>query len=59
MQHAILVTEGNALQKLVHEGFDCQKIELAAVAAVHEFLKILVHVFEDQHELILCVYDIM
>lgn len=60
VQNAVFVAECNALKELVHEGFDSDVIELTAAAAgIHVFLQIFVHVFEDQHEFVLGVDDIV
>ena len=60
VQNTIFVAKGNALKELVHEGFDGDVIELTASApGIHVFLQIFVHVFEDQHEFVLGVDDIM
>ena len=60
VQDAVVVAEGDALEELVHEGFDGDVVELAArVAAVHVFFKVFVHVFEDEHEFVLGVDDIV
>ena len=60
VQDTVFVAEGNTLEKLVHEGFDGDVVELAAgVAAVHELFEIFVHVFEDEHEFIFGVDDIV
>ena len=60
MQDAVLMAEGDAVEKLVHEGLDGDVVELAALAAgVHELLQIFVHVFKDEHKLVLGVYDIV
>ena len=54
------MAKSNALEELVHEGFDGDVVQLAAGAAgVHVLLKVLVHVFEYEHELILGMYDIV
>lgn len=54
------MAKGNAVQELVHEGFDGQIVELAAGAAgVHEFLEVFVHVFEHQHEFVFRVDDVV
>lgn len=60
VEDAVFVAESDALQELVHEGFDGHVVELAALAArIHEFLEVLVHVFEDEHEFVLGVDDIV
>lgn len=60
VQDAVFVAEGNSLEKLVHEGFDGDVVKLTASAAgIHVFLQILIHVFKDQHELVLGVDDIV
>lgn len=60
MQDAVLVAKGDALEELVHEGFDGHVVELTALAArVHELLEVFVHVFEDEHELVLGVNDVV
>ena len=44
----------------MHEGFDGDVVELAAgVAAVHVLFEVLVHVFEDEHEFVFGVDDIV
>ena len=53
-------TEVYALEQLVHERFDDNGVECATVSVgVHILLKIFVHVFEDEHKLILGVNDIV
>ena len=60
VEDAVFVAEGDALQELVHEGFDGDEVQGAVVAAaVHVFLQVLVHVFEDEHEFVFCVDDIV
>lgn len=60
VQYSVVMAEGDSLQKLVHERFDGDVVQLTATAArIHVLLQVLVHVFEDQHELILRVDDIM
>jgi hypothetical protein len=54
------MAELDALEKLVHEGFDGDGVECSSVTlGVHIFLQILIHVFEDEHELVLRVDDIV
>jgi hypothetical protein len=60
VEDSVRVAEVDALEELVHEGFDgdggqCSSISLS----VHVLLQILIHVFEDQHELVLSVNDIV
>ena len=44
----------------MHEGLDGYEIELATCATgVHKLLEVFVHVFEDEHELVLRVDDIV
>lgn len=60
MQDAVFVAEGDTLEELIHEGFDCDVVELTALAArVHEFLEVFVHVFEDEHEFVFGVDDVV
>ena len=60
MEHTIFVAKGNALEELVHEGFDGDVVQLTAGAAgVHVLLEVFIHIFEDEHELVLGVYDIV
>lgn len=60
MEDAVVVAEGDALQELVHEGLDGDEVELTTRAArVHKLLEVLVHVFEDEHQLVLRVNDIV
>lgn len=60
VQDAVFVAKSDAVQELVHEGFDGEVVELAAGAArVHEFLEVLVHVFEDEHEFVVGVDDVV
>jgi len=60
VEDAVFMAEGDALEELVHEGFDGYIVELAARAtAVHEFLEVFVHVFEDEHELVFGVDDVV
>ena len=54
------MAKSNALEQLVHEGFNGDVVQLTTGAAgVHVLLQVLVHVFKDEHELILSVYDIV
>jgi hypothetical protein len=54
------VAEGDAAEELLHEGFDGDVVELATVAArVHVLFEVLVHVFEDEHELVFGVDDVV
>ena len=54
------MAKGNALEELVHEGFNGDVIQLTAGAAgVHVLLEVFVHVLEDEHELVLGMYDIV
>ena len=60
VQDPVFVAEGDSLEELVHEGFDGDIIELTALAAgIHEFLKVFVHVFEDEHEFVFGVDDVV
>lgn len=60
VQYSVFMTEGDSLQKLVHERLNGDVVQLTATAAgIHVFLQILVHVFEDQHEFIFRVDDIV
>ena len=60
MEDAVFVAKGNAVEQLVHEGSHGEEVELAAGAAgVHEFLEVLVHVFEDEHEFVFGVDDVL
>lgn len=60
VEDAVVVAEGDALQELVHEGFDGDVVELAAgAAAVHVFFEVLIHVFEDEHEFVFGVDDVV
>ena len=60
MQNAILVAEVDAAEELLHEGFDGHGVKLTAVAAaVHVFLQVFVHVFENEHEFVFGVDNIM
>ena len=60
VQDAVFVAEGDALEELVHEGFDGDVVELAAGApAVHVFFEVFVHVFEDEHEFVFRVDDVV
>ena len=60
MKNAISVAEINALEKLVHEGLDGDRVESSAVAlCIHVFLQVLVHVIEDEHEFVFGVDDIV
>ena len=44
----------------MHKGFDCDVVELAArIAGVHEFFEVLVHIFEDEHEFVFGVDDVV
>lgn len=60
VEDAVIVAESDALKKLVHKRFDGDIIELTSrIARVHVFLKVLVHVFEDEHEFVFGVDDIV
>lgn len=60
VQYSVFMAEGDPLQKLVHERLDGDVVQLTATAAgIHVFLQILVHVFEDQHEFVFRVDDIV
>ena len=60
MEHPIFMAKGDTLEELVHEGFYGDVVQLAAgTAGVHVFFQVLVHIFEDEHELILGVYDVV
>lgn len=60
MEDTIFVAEGNTLKELVHERLDGHIIELAALTArVHEFLEIFVHIFEDKHEFVFGMDDVV
>ena len=60
VQDPVFVAEGDASEELVHEGLDGGGVECSSVAAgVHIFLQVLVHVLEDEHELVLGVDDIV
>ncbi len=54
------MAESDPLQQLVHERLDRRMVELASIAArVHVFLQVLVHVFEDEHQFVFRVNDIV
>ena len=54
------MAKGYALEELIHEGFYCDVIKLATITTgVHVFLEVLVHVFKDEHELVLGVDHIV
>ena len=54
------MAKGNTLEELVHEGFDGDVVELTAVSTgVHVFLEVFVHVFEDEHEFVFGVDDVV
>jgi hypothetical protein len=54
------MAEVNALEELVHERFDGDRGQCSSLAlCVHILLQILIHIFEDQHELVLGVDDIV
>ena len=60
VEDAGLVAKSDSFQQLVHEGLDGCRIQSTAVTPrVHIPLEILVHEFEDQHELVLGMYDIV
>jgi hypothetical protein len=60
VQDSVGVAEVNALQELMHKGFDGDRGQCSSLAlCVHVLLQVLVHVFEDQHELILGVDNIV
>ena len=54
------MAKSNALEELVHEGFDSDVVQLpAGTTGVHILLEVLVHVFKNEHELVLGVYDVV
>lgn len=56
MQNTVLVAEIDALEKLIHEGLDCCGLECASLpVGVHISLQVAVHVFKDEHKLVLGV----
>jgi hypothetical protein len=60
VEDSVRVAEVDALEELVHEGFDgdggqCSSISLG----IHVLLQVLIHIFEDQHELVLGMNDIV
>lgn len=60
MQDSILMAEGDAFEQLVHKGLDRGLVQLSSIAAgIHVFLQILIHVFEDKHQLVFRVDDIV
>ena len=60
VEHAVLVAEGNALQQLVHEGFDNLWLQSSALAVcVHVLLEVAVHELEHQHKFVLGVDHIV
>jgi hypothetical protein len=60
VEDSVVMAEGDTAKQLVHEGFDSDGIEHAALApGVHVLLEILVHELEDQHEFVLGVDDIV
>ncbi len=60
VQDSVGVTEVNALQELMHKGFDGGRGQCSSLAlCVHILLQVLVHVFKNQHELILGVDNIV
>lgn len=60
VQDSVRMAEVNALEKLVHEGFDGDWGQCSSLAlCVHVPLQIFIHVFKDQHELVLSVDDIV
>lgn len=65
MEDAVVVTEGDAADQLPHEALDRGWVQGAALAAggilvaVHVLLKVLVHVFKHEHELVLRVDNIV
>jgi len=60
VQDPVGMAEVNALQELVHERFNGDRRQGSSLAlCVHVLLQILVHIFENQHELVLGVDDIV
>jgi hypothetical protein len=60
VEDSVVVAESYTTKQLMHEGFDGDGIEHAALASgVHVFLQVFVHEFEDQHEFVLSVDDIV
>lgn len=56
----VLVAEGGALEKLIHEAPDCDGVEGAAIAVnIHVLLEVPFAKLEDEHELRLGVYHVV
>lgn len=50
----------DALEKLIHEGFDRRRLQRAAFAVgIHISLEIAIHVLEYEHQFVLRVNDIV
>ena len=60
MEDAVVMTECDALEELVHKGFDSDVVECAAVpSGIHVFFEVLVHVLEYKHKLVFCMDHII
>ena len=60
VEDSVRVAEVDALEELVHEGFDGDGRQCSSISlGVHVLLQILIHVFKDQHELVLGMNDIV
>ena len=60
VEDAVVVAEGDALEELMHEGFTGDEVQAAAIAAgIHVLLEVFVHVFEDEHEFVFGVDDVV
>lgn len=60
VKHTILVAEVDALEQLIHEGFDGGRLKSTTFAmCIHISLEISIHEFEDEHQFVLGVDNIM
>jgi hypothetical protein len=60
MQHSVLVTEGRAHEKLVHETPNCVGVEgTAFTVCIHVLFKVPFTVLENEYEFCFCVDDIV
>lgn len=60
MQNSVLVAVGDPRQELVHEVFDFGRREGTIVpVGVHVLFQVHVHVLEDEHHCVLCVYNVV
>jgi len=60
VEHSVCMAVVDTLEQLMHKRFDGDWVQCSPIALrIHVFLQILIHIFEDKHELILSVNDIV